>query len=103
MAGSDTPRRLARDIGWPSPVTIEVDGRPLEAFPGESLATALLADGQRAFRVTPSGSLRGPLCNMGVCFDCVVLVAGLGEVRACMTAVCKGLSVSTGLRGDGRG
>ena len=96
-------RRLTDGILRPAPVTVELDGEPLEAYPGESLATAMLAGGRRAFRATRSGAPRGPLCNMGVCFDCVVLVEGLGEARACMTAVHEGLRVRTGLQGDGAG
>ncbi len=103
MGAAREPRRLTRGVVRPAPVAIEVDGEALAAYPGESLATALLASGRRAFGLTRSGSPRGPLCNMGVCFDCVVTVEGLGEVRACMTVVREGLSARTGRRVDGAG
>jgi len=104
MKSSPASRRLpVHAVVRPEPVSIMVDGEALEAYPGESLATALLAGGRRAFRATRSGALRGPVCNMGVCFDCVVVVETLGEVRACMTAVRAGLSVHTGLGNDGAG
>jgi predicted molibdopterin-dependent oxidoreductase YjgC len=77
-------------------VTIELDGVPLDALEGESLAAAMLAGGRSVFRITAGGRPRGPLCNMGVCFDCVVEVDGVGQVRACMTAVRPGLRVRTG-------
>jgi predicted molibdopterin-dependent oxidoreductase YjgC len=102
-AAGHASRRLAHGVVRPAPVAIELDGEQLEAYPGESLAAAMLAAGRRAFRATRSGAPRGPLCNMGVCFDCVVLVEGLGEARACMTAVHEGLRVHTGLQGDGAG
>lgn len=76
-------------------VTIDVDGRPTDAFPGESVATALLAAGVQAFRRTPSGAARAPFCNMGVCFDCVVTVDGEPGLRACVTPVCAGMRVET--------
>jgi predicted molibdopterin-dependent oxidoreductase YjgC len=79
----------------PAPVTIDVDGVRVDAFPGESLAAALLAAGVRAFRRTPSGAPRGPLCNMGVCFECVVTVDGEPR-RACATEVREGMRVETG-------
>lgn len=82
----------------PAPVAIEVDGERIDAFPGESLAAALLAAGVRTFRRTPSGAPRGPLCNMGVCFECVVAVDG-EPVRACATEVRAGMRVETGGRG----
>lgn len=85
----------------PAAVAIDVDGAHVDAYPGESLATALLAAGLRAFRRTPSGALRGPLCNMGVCFECVVAVDGEPGVRACATPVREGMSVETGVGGAG--
>jgi predicted molibdopterin-dependent oxidoreductase YjgC len=94
--------RLSHGIARPAPVRIEADGEAIDAYPGETLATALLAAGRRAFRRTRSGAPRGPLCNMGVCFDCLVVVEGLGEVRACMTVVRDRMTVRTGAAGDGR-
>ena len=82
-------------VARPAVVTIEVDEGAIEAYPGESLATALLASGRHAFRWTSSGAPRGPFCNMGVCFDCIVQVEGAGRVRACMTPVTPGMVVST--------
>src|SRR4029079_16437631 len=95
-------RRLSHGIVRPEPVRIEVDGEVIDACPGETLATALLAAGRRAFRRTRSGAPRGPFCNMGVCCDCLVVVEGLNEVRACMTVVRDRLTVRTGPAGDGR-
>ena len=76
-------------------VTIEVDGRPVEARAGETIATALLAQGRRALRRTRvKGRPRGLFCAMGVCFDCIVTINGQSSVRACMTAVEPGLRVT---------
>ncbi len=76
-------------------VRIEVDGEPIEAFEGESIAAALLASGRRALRHTPDGSPRGVFCGMGVCFDCVVEVDGNPSVRSCITPVRAGMRVQT--------
>jgi aerobic-type carbon monoxide dehydrogenase small subunit (CoxS/CutS family) len=89
-------RRLERDTDRPPAVAIEIDGEQVEAFPGESLATAILASGRRVFRSTQGGLPRAPFCNMGVCFDCVVTVDGVAEVRSCMVAVRPGMKVATG-------
>ena len=93
--------RLDHGVSRPAPVPIEIDGTRIDAFPGESLATALLAAGVRAFRRTPSGAPRGPFCNMGVCFDCVVTVDGERGVRACIATVRAGMRVETGADGAG--
>jgi predicted molibdopterin-dependent oxidoreductase YjgC len=76
-------------------VTIEVDGSAVGVYRGETVATALLASGRRAFRRTATGSPRGPFCNMGICFDCVVVAAGLGRVRACLTPIEPGMVIRT--------
>lgn len=70
-----------------------VDGQPVAAYPGETVAAALLAAGFRTFRSGTVGGPRGPVCNMGICFECVVTVDGVTNVRACMTPVRPGMKV----------
>jgi predicted molibdopterin-dependent oxidoreductase YjgC len=77
------------------PLTIQVDGEPVPAFAGESVATVLLTLGRRTFRHTEHGAPRGLFCGMGVCFDCLVTVDGIENVRACLTAVAEGMVVET--------
>jgi predicted molibdopterin-dependent oxidoreductase YjgC len=75
-------------------VTLQVEGRDIVAPEGQSLALALLQAGVDAFRETPvSAAPRGPLCLMGVCFDCLVQVDGRPNVQACMVPVCDGMIV----------
>jgi D-hydroxyproline dehydrogenase subunit gamma len=75
-------------------VTVLLEGRPVEAHLGESVAAVLLAEGIAATRTTPQGAPRGVFCGMGVCFDCLVVVDGRPNVRACMTWVADGMRVS---------
>jgi predicted molibdopterin-dependent oxidoreductase YjgC len=78
-------------------VRITVDGQPLEARAGDTVAAALLAAGRLAFRTTLRGRApRGLFCGMGICFDCVVTVDGVTGVRACLTPVAEGMAVETG-------
>jgi predicted molibdopterin-dependent oxidoreductase YjgC len=76
-------------------VTITVDGAPLKAYRGETIAGALLANGRRAWRRTENGQPRGLFCGMGICFDCLVAVDGVPNVRACITPVVDGMVVET--------
>lgn len=76
-------------------VTITFDGEPVRAYRGETVATALLAHGVAAFIRTRTGDARGPLCNMGSCFECAVTVDGRPLVRACLTYVVAGLTVTS--------
>lgn len=81
-------------------VTVILEGRRLRAHQGESVATVLMAEGHAATRTTPGGAARGVFCGMGVCFDCLVVVDGVPNTRACMTFVEDGMQVS---RQDGWG
>lgn len=78
-----------------TPITILVNGVPLTAFAGETVAGALLATGRRAWRRTRHGHSRGIFCGIGVCFDCLVTVNGVPNVRACLTPVENGMIVQT--------
>jgi len=77
------------------PVRILVDGEAVEAYEGETLAAALLASGRRVFRrPAPGGRPGGLFCGMGICYECLVEVAGEGHCRACSTPVREGMRVS---------
>lgn len=73
------------------------EGAEITAYPGETVAGALLASGVTIFRETfETGTPRGVFCGMGVCFDCLVAVEGEGggTLRACMTPASPNLVVS---------
>lgn len=75
-------------------VDIEVDGLPLQVPRRHTLAAALLGANVYTFRHTPvSGAPRGPLCMMGVCFECLVEVDGVPNRQACMCEVQPGMRV----------
>jgi predicted molibdopterin-dependent oxidoreductase YjgC len=74
-------------------VTISVDGAPRQAHLGETVAAVLIADGDAAIRLTRGGSTRGLYCGMGVCFECLVVVDGAANTRACMTWVRDGMEI----------
>lgn len=76
-----------------APVTLRVDGRELVAHRGESVAAALMADGDLRTRTTPQGEPRGAFCGMGVCFECLAVIDGVPNTRTCMTYVREGMEV----------
>jgi D-hydroxyproline dehydrogenase subunit gamma len=87
-------RRLTETRG--AELTILLDGVPTRARAGDSVAAAMLAAGHVACRTTPiSASPRGPYCLMGVCFECLVTIDGVGNRQGCMTAVREGMRVET--------
>lgn len=86
----------------PPSVEIHVEGQPVQARDGESVATALLNAGVTSFRRTAvSEQPRAPLCLMGVCFECLVEIDGVQNVQSCMTTVRRGMQVRL-QRGAGR-
>ena len=79
------------------------DGEAVSALPGQTVAAALWASGRLSWRRTRvNGSPRGAFCGMGVCFDCLVVVDGRPNVRACLAPARPGALI-TGQEGDGHG
>lgn len=75
-------------------VTIVVDGRPVVARDGDSVAAAMLASGLAVTRTTPvGGAARGPYCMMGACFDCLAVIDGAASRQTCLTPVREGMRV----------
>lgn len=70
------------------PVVIYINGKPVDAYPGETLASAILTAGRDIMRETIlSGSPRGYYCGMGVCCECMVELEDGSRVKACQTLV----------------
>lgn len=79
------------------------DGAEITAEPGQSIAAALIAAGHRSLRDSRvGGEPRGVFCGIGVCFDCLVVVNGRPNRRACLTEVRAGDRVER-QGGAGRG
>jgi 2Fe-2S iron-sulfur cluster protein len=87
-------RRLPDALG--DTVTFTIDGWRAQAFACDSVAAALLLAGVDHCRTTPvSGARRAPYCMMGVCFECLVTINGVGNRQACLIAVQEGMRVET--------
>ena len=87
-------RRLPDPDG--ATVTLTVDGAPIAARAGDTVAAALLAAGIVACRDTAvSATPRAPYCLMGVCFDCLVAIDGQGSRQACLVRVRDGMRIDT--------
>jgi predicted molibdopterin-dependent oxidoreductase YjgC len=88
-----------------NPVALTVDGKAVHASSGDTVASALLSAGIEHCRTTPvTGAPRAPYCLMGVCFDCLVTIDGVGSRQACLVPVREGMKVETqqGKREAGR-
>jgi len=76
-------------------VEVTFDGRRLAAREGQTVAAVLLGHGIRSWRATRHGGHpRGMFCGIGACFDCLVVLNGTPNVRACVTTVHAGDVIS---------
>ena len=88
-----------------APVAITVDGKAISARTGDTVAAALLLAGIDHCRTTPvSGAPRAPYCLMGVGFECLVTIDGVGSRQGCLVPVREGMEIETqdGKREAGR-
>ena len=77
------------------------DGEKISAIAGQSVAAALLAANQRALRKTRfNNNERGVFCGIGVCFDCLVVIDGITNQRACLIEARPGMKVQTQVGSD---
>jgi D-hydroxyproline dehydrogenase subunit gamma len=79
----------------PDTVTVRVNGVSVTMPAGSMVASAILKTGVHCFRRSVSGELRGPLCGMGICFECRVTIDGEQHCRSCQTVCRNGMDVRT--------
>lgn len=75
-------------------VQLKVNGIAIRVPRGSTVAAAVLLAGRSGFRRSVSGELRGPLCGMGICFECRVAVDGQSNVRSCQMLCREGMEVT---------
>ena len=72
-----------------------VNGKTVEAPAGSMVSAAVsLADGW-VYRRSVTGEPRGPLCGMGICFECRVTIDGRPHQRSCQIPAAEGMDVRT--------
>ena len=75
-------------------VEIEFNGRPVQAYEGDTVGSALYASGVRIFsRSFKFHRVRGMLCVSGNCPNCLMTVDGVPNVRVCVRRVEEGMKV----------
>jgi NADPH-dependent 2,4-dienoyl-CoA reductase/sulfur reductase-like enzyme len=73
---------------------IIINGQAVEAAPGTTVAAAVAACGAPTRR-SVRGEGRGPLCGMGICFECRVTIGGRPHQRSCQIEVAEGMEIAT--------
>ena len=78
----------------PEKVTLTVNGAAVSVQLGSAVAVAMAIAGQ-ACRTSVAGEARGPLCGMGICYECRVVIDGVPHCRSCQTLCKAGMDVRT--------
>jgi hypothetical protein len=75
-------------------IALTINGKPVSVPLGVTVAVAMmLADD--ACRKSVTGESRGPLCGMGICFECRAVIDGHPHSRTCQVICRAGMEVRT--------
>ncbi len=77
------------------PLSLKINGVTSRVAPGTSVAAAMLL-AECPSRISVTGEPRGPLCGMGICFECRAVVNGIPHRRTCQILCEQGMTVETG-------
>jgi len=75
-------------------IALTVNGRCVMVPSGTTVAVAVVL-ARQACRESVSGEPRGPLCGMGICFECRVAINGQPHCRSCQAICEEGMDVKT--------
>jgi hypothetical protein len=78
----------------PERITLSINRQPLTVDAGTTIAAALMIAGAPC-RTSVSGEPRGPLCGMGICFECRAIVNGTPHQRTCQMLCEPNMDVQT--------
>jgi sarcosine oxidase subunit alpha len=89
-------RRVEKGVTRGKPFEIDVDGEKIIAYEGETISAALIAAGRRTFRhTTKKNHPRGMFCGIGLCHECLMVINGVPNTRACQTLATPGCRVES--------
>ncbi len=78
----------------PELLSVRINGAIRQVARGTTVAAAMLvADSPN--RISVTGELRGPLCGMGICFECRATINGISHRRTCQILCKQGMTVET--------
>ncbi len=75
-------------------IDVTINNKPLRIEPGCTVAIAISLAGLPC-RTSVSGEPRGPLCAMGICFECRAIVNGIPHTRTCQMQCEQAMDIRT--------
>lgn len=84
------------DVDGTTHLTIYIQGNPVNARQGQTVADILIQQGFTTLRYSPDGQPRGLFCGMGLCFECLVTIDGQENQQACLERVKPQMEIRLG-------
>jgi D-hydroxyproline dehydrogenase subunit gamma len=78
----------------PDRIAVTVNGMPVTVPAGATAAVAIAMVGEPC-RKSVSGQPRGPLCGMGICFECRATINAKLHCRSCQILCEPGMDIRT--------
>jgi D-hydroxyproline dehydrogenase subunit gamma len=78
----------------PEEFMVTVNGAPVSVPSGATAAVAIALAGTSC-RKSVLGERRGPLCGMGICFECRATIDGILHSRSCQILCHPGMEIGT--------
>ena len=75
-------------------IMVSVNGKQVMVAAGSSVAVAMMVAGTSC-RTSVGGEPRGPLCGMGICFECRAEIDGVVHRRSCQVACTPEMDIKT--------
>ncbi|MDX2035567.1 MAG: 2Fe-2S iron-sulfur cluster-binding protein [Isosphaeraceae bacterium] len=76
-------------------ISIIINGSRVEVARGTTVAAAVAIHAGPGFRRSVSGRVRGPLCGMGICFECRLTIDGRAQSTSCRTMCREDMEIQT--------
>jgi D-hydroxyproline dehydrogenase subunit gamma len=75
-------------------LSVRVNEAQISVPAGTTVAVAMVI-ARQACRVSVSGEPRGPLCGMGICYECRVTINDVPHCRGCQVLCEAGMQIRT--------
>jgi predicted molibdopterin-dependent oxidoreductase YjgC len=77
-------------------IDVYLNGQKIQTSNNITVAALCMTQGLRFTRTTAiSNTKRAPFCMMGVCYECLMVIDGKANQRACAITVKKGMKIET--------
>ena len=76
-------------------IPLTINGRSHQVPGGTSVAAAILRAGASSVRRSVTGQRRGPLCGMGICYECRATIDGQPQRITCQVVCVAGMEIQT--------